>query len=87
MSCRPSRGGKDTPCFEAPNWSARVSFANLNDDAYEGEAGDQPIDIAPQNRRSVGSMVRMSRPIIRKLMTGAMLAIMKFIEMSSGTKL
>ena len=46
-----------------------------------------PSDITPQNKSSVGSIARMSRPIIRKLMTGAMPAIMKFMLMNSGTKL
>ena len=44
-----------------------------------------PSDITPQNRSSVGSIARMSRPIIRKLMTGAMPAIMKFMLMNSET--
>ncbi len=46
-----------------------------------------PSDITPQNSNSPGSIARMSRPIIRKLMTGAMPAIMQFMLMSSGTKL
>src|ERR1700730_7962253 len=44
-----------------------------------------PSDITPQNRSSVGSIARMSRPIIRKLMTGDMPAIMKFMLMNSET--
>ena len=43
-----------------------------------------PSDITPQKRSSVGSIARMSRPIIRKLMTGAMPAIMAFMETHSG---
>ena len=46
-----------------------------------------PSDITPQNISSVGSIARMSRPIIRKLMTGAIPAIMKFMLMNSGMKL
>ena len=46
-----------------------------------------PIDITPQNMSSVGTMARMSWPIIRKVMTGAMPAIMKFMLMNSGKKL
>ena len=43
-----------------------------------------PSDMTPQNRNSVGTIARMSRPIIRKLMTGAIPAIMKFMLMNSG---
>jgi hypothetical protein len=46
-----------------------------------------PRDITPQNKSSVGTIARMSRPIMRKLMTGAMPAIMKFMLMNSGRKL
>ena len=44
-----------------------------------------PSDITPQNSSSVGSIARMSRPIIRKLKTGAMPAIMKFMLINSGS--
>ena len=43
-----------------------------------------PSDMTPQKRSWLGSMARMSRLIIRKHMTGAMPAIMKFMLMSSG---
>ena len=44
-----------------------------------------PSDMTPQKSSSAGSMARMSRPIIRKLMTGAMPAIIAFMLISSGT--
>ena len=43
-----------------------------------------PSDITPQKRSSVGTIARMSRPIMRKLITGAMPAIIAFMLMSSG---
>ena len=46
-----------------------------------------PSDMTPQKSSSVGTIARMSRPIIRKLMVGAMPAIMKFMLMNSGMKL
>ena len=46
-----------------------------------------PNDITPQNNSSAGVIARMSRPIIKKLITGAMPAIMKFMLMNSGMKL
>ena len=46
-----------------------------------------PSDITPQKTNSSGSMARMSRPIIRKLIVGAMPAIMAFMLMNSGMKL
>ena len=46
-----------------------------------------PSDITIQNNGSPGHIARMSRPIIRNIITGAMPAIMQFIEISSGRKL
>lgn len=43
-----------------------------------------PSDITPQKSSSVGSMARMSRPIISRLITGAMPAIIAFMLMNSG---
>jgi len=42
--------------------------------------------MTPQNSSSLGCIARMSRPIMRKLITGAMPAIMKFMLMNSGKK-
>ena len=50
------------------------------------EAGDHAQGHHAQNSRSVGTMARMSRPIIKKLITGAMPAILKFMLMNSGMK-
>jgi len=41
-----------------------------------------PSDMTPQKSSSVGTIARISRPIMRKLMTGAMPAIMKFMLMN-----
>ena len=46
-----------------------------------------PSDITIQNNGSPGHIARMSRPIIRNTMTGAIPPIMQFIEISSGRKL
>ncbi len=46
-----------------------------------------PTDITPQKASSSGSIARMSRPIIRKVMVGAMPAIIAFMLMNSGMKL
>ncbi|CKY19987.1 Uncharacterised protein [Mycobacterium tuberculosis] len=43
--------------------------------------------MTPQKINSSGSMARMSRPIISKLIVGAMPAIMAFMLMNSGMKL
>jgi hypothetical protein len=44
-----------------------------------------PSDITAQNCGAVGSMARMSRPIIRKIITGNMPAAIMFIDSHSGT--
>ena len=46
-----------------------------------------PSDITIQKSGSPGHIARMSRPIISRTMTGAIPAIMQFIEISSGRKL
>ena len=43
--------------------------------------------MTPQNTSSVGSIARMSRPIIRKHITGAIAAIIRFMLMNSSRKL
>ncbi len=46
-----------------------------------------PSDITPQKTSSSGSIARMSRPIISRLIVGAMPAIIAFMLMNSGMKL
>jgi hypothetical protein len=46
-----------------------------------------PIDITTQNNGSPGHIARMSRPIMRNTIAGAIPAIMQFIDNNSGTKL
>ena len=46
-----------------------------------------PSDTTPQKSSCSGSIARMSRPIISRLIVGAMPAIMKFMLMNSGRKL
>jgi hypothetical protein len=43
-----------------------------------------PRDMTPQKSGSVGSMARMSRPIIKKIITGNIPAAIMFIENHSG---
>jgi len=43
-----------------------------------------PSDITPQKTSSVGSIARMSRPIMSSAITGAMPAIIAFMLMNSG---
>ena len=45
-----------------------------------------PSDITPQKMSSVSSIARMSRPIINKLITGAIPAIIAFMLTNSGRK-
>jgi hypothetical protein len=51
------------------------------------ETRDYAHNITPQNNSSRCSIARMSRPIIRKFIAGAMPAVMKFMLMNSGIKL
>ena len=69
------------PCLSCRATSHTLTgYANANPTVI-------PSDMTNQKSGSPGHIARMSRPIMSTIMTGAIPAIIEFIETSSGIKL